>query len=357
MDSTTANQAVEAVRALTHELPTNDFGLPIGIYRVDLLPFHDYVPPNAATLALPSPSEAGNGSELLRQTEDHPCEAQATGTNQPQESSDPDPIPDTNGKGPYRIAGFLAKDLNQAFVPIQYDEGFPAFADGRPFWNRLDFEPQDVFYAFDQYLRMPLGRPSSFDEGGEIDNYGKEASGTRSLSALVDQLYPNLTGNELLGKIDQYRESFYLYYWGMRAHAYDLFRVAQHQKQQELRALETQDEHYIDARKIRARLMQYMGSEEEFWDLMTPKVGVDLLKQVAQLERISAGIPAAGPPGQKEDGDKHRSFELAFRTIAQTARPTVRASNEEGDAEVLTRALEDPDATEVLQELIIRQGG
>ena len=36
---------VMAIRQLTAELPLNDFGLPTGIYRTDLLPYHEYIPP------------------------------------------------------------------------------------------------------------------------------------------------------------------------------------------------------------------------------------------------------------------------------------------------------------------------
>ncbi len=349
-DMNTQSQAVEAIRALSAELPLNDFGLPIGIYRADLLPFHDYAPPNATALAIPDlrPSEMGDG----------PSDTDIALRPANPLSEGPDPSLPGVPEGPevdvseYRIAGFPAKALNQAFVPLQYDEGFPAFQDGRPFWSCLMWEPKDVFRAFESYLQMPLGRPSNPDE--DEDN-GEAASGTRGLSALIGTLFPHLSNTELLIKIEEYRENFYLYYWGMRTHAYDLFRVAQHQKQQELRALETQDEHYLDARKLRNRLMQYMNSEEEFWDLMTPKVAIDAFKSVTGLERISANLPAGGPPIAKEEGSG-QSFEVAFRTIAQTNRPQVRAITEE-NVEVLSKALEDPETTETLQELIIRVGG
>ncbi len=339
-------QAVNAIKALTHELPLNDFGLPVGIYRADLLPFHDYVPSDLTRSLRPVASDNGEESSSTELIKQLPCEVQLTEDSKPSNGAN-----GTNGE--YRIAGFLAKSLNQAFVPLQYDEGFPAFSDGRMFWDRLECEPHDTYLAFDQYLKMPLGRPGDSDE----DDPGEAASGTRSLSTLIARLHPNLSNTALLLRIEAYREYFYLYYWGMRAHAYDLFRVAQHQKQQELRQLETQDEHYVDARKIRSRLMKYMASEEEFWDLMTPKVASDLLKQTTQLERISAGIPAGGPAMIKDDDERrHQPFEIAFRSIAQTSRPQVRAT-EEADGEALSKALEDPEQTRVLQELIIRTTG
>lgn len=351
------NHTIDAVRQLTDELPLNDFGLPIGIYRCDLLPFHDYIPNapklnGSQDLGKESPEQGANGvdtesSEVSNKSSEGSSNQEVVVC--PAIASDGDPsVPDV-----YRIAGFPAKALNQAFVPLQYDEGFPAFLDGSPFWGRLEYEPQDTFYAFDRYLKMPLGAPRDLEK--DESDPGTPATGTRSLNALVSQIHPLLTDTELLLQIDKYHEDFHLYYWGMRAHAYDLFRVAQHQKQQELRQLETQDEHYIDARKIRGRLLQYMTSEEEFWDLMTPKVASDLLKSTTQLERISAGLPASGPMSEQNE-KTHAPFEMTFRTIAQTSRPRVRATTNE-DGEVLSKALEDPVATELLQELVIKSGG
>ncbi len=43
---------VEALRALQAEIPLNDFGLPTGIYRTDLLPFHDYHPESRSKSSL-----------------------------------------------------------------------------------------------------------------------------------------------------------------------------------------------------------------------------------------------------------------------------------------------------------------
>ncbi|KKL47122.1 hypothetical protein LCGC14_2338710 [marine sediment metagenome] len=142
----------------------------------------------------------------------------------------------------------------------------------------------------------------------------------------------------------------------MRAHAYDLFRVARYRQQQEHRAIETQDEHYIESRRLRHRLMQYMNDDEEFWALMTPKIGVDMLKMVTGLERVSAGMPAAGPINEQGEGRAGQPFEIAFRTVAQTNR-TTKGTVVTDEGEVLDNALKDPKTTEVLQELIIRSGG
>jgi len=327
---------VEALRALQSEIPLNDFGLPTGIYRTDLLPFHDYQPhkPNGANNVklLGSPEESEGAPDGSR-SDDLTVAPQA------------DPLTD------YRIAGFPAQALSNAYVPLQYDEGFPAFLSGSPFWCRLEYEPGDAFQAFDRYLHMNMGKSANQDE----DEYdGKAASGTRSLSTLVAELHP---GSDILRMTEIYQTYYHLYYWGSRAHAFDLFRVAQFRKQTELRAIETQDEHYVASKRLRHRLGQYFENETEFWDLMTPKVAIDFFKTVTQLERISSGVPAAGPESESREGLAGKPFELTFRTIAQTNRSAAAGTTVSEDGEVLDKALEDPAATELLQELIIRTGG
>jgi len=329
---------IRAIRALASEIPLNDFGLPTGIYRTDLLPYHDYKPhnPHNTPKALPMLAvDAIDHTDVLNEVD----------------------LTSLTTPDVYRIAGFPAQSLHGAFMPLQFDEGYPAFENGQPFWTRLEYEPSDAYEAFQRYLQMSLGKPGTQpeydDEDGEYD--GTEASGMRSISALATDMFPN---QRLLQMTQVFQEYYHLYYWGMRAHAYDLYRIAQHRTQQELRMVETQDEHYMASRRLRHRLMQYMNNEEEFWDMMTPKTGIDMFKTITSLERISAGMPAGGPINEAAEANRGKPFEVTMRTVAQTNRRIGDSSkiiSEEG--EVLDRALEDPNATEVLQELIIRTGG
>lgn len=320
----------DAIRNLTREIPLNDFGLPTGIYNPALLPLDDYLP-RGSELAIvhhvPSPSPP-------HEHEQEPQKNLAQDlTLVPQE-----PVRE------YRIAGFKPVALQQAFVPLQYEEGFPAFESGLPFWGRLDFEPLDAHLAFEAYLKMNLGTLAT---DLEEDYDGTAASGTRSIATLCAAQFPDDQINTMVQIFTGY---YHTYYWGLRAHAFDLFRTAEFSKRQELRALETQNDHYYQARRLRHKLQQYMDSDEEFWDLMTPKVAVGMLKDLMQLERISAGIPAAGPPGEAEG----RSFEAILRTTANTNRKGGQGNIIDESGEVLDRALEDPASVEILQELIIR---
>lgn len=348
---------VEAIRGLTSELPLNDFGMPLGIYRADLLPFHDYV----------APSELRTPSATPLMLESDTAPRVGDGSSEDEHIHDPvhepvkvDPDPSLNGNGVdaaadvsiYRIAGFPAAELNQSFVPLQYDEGFPAFHDGAPFWTRLSYEPQEAYAAFNQYLSMSLGFVGDPEDD---EDYGYAAKGTRSLNDLVARMHPRLRDELLLQQIDAYRRNYYLYYWNLRAKAYDLFRVVEFRHQTETRALETQDSHYLFARKLRCRIEAYMDTDENFMDFMTPKVAVDVMKMATGLERISVNLPAAGPA---PDGRAQpTTFELAYRTYAQTARGEDASVVSVDGIDILEGVLNDPTRTRLLQELIIKSGG
>ena len=350
---------MEALRGLQAEIPLNDFGLPTGIYRTDLLPFHDYHPGEARA----RPKTLNHDNPVVFEppkTLDHDTVTVSLGSlgeseGAPDGSRDGDLVvaPQVHPYVPqeYRIAGFEAHALAKAYVPLQYDEGFPAFDNGSPFWGRLEYEPIDAFQAFQRYLEMNFGKPADPEDE---DDHGKAASGTRSVSQLAAQLHPD---SDLIKMADVYQGYYHLYYWGSRAHSYDLFRVAQYRKMQELRAVETQDEHYIESRRLRSRLNQFFENEEDFWDMLTPKTAIDFFKTLTGLERISAGVPAGGPQTPEQAAGAGKPFEVHLRTIAQTNRGTSDGHTLTEDGEVLDKALEDPATTELLQTLIIRHGG
>jgi len=366
----------DVMRDLVGELPLNDFGLPTGIYRSDLLPFHLY--DSTPTQELPETVVEQDPPELLPlipAAESAPAASAHAAPEGP--PVDPfallsglgDGLPDMMNRpkdrdrnivvkpiiplGDYRIAGFPADELQKAFMPLQYDEGFPAFENGSSFWHRLPFEPQDAYQVFERYMMMSFGRMADREDE---DDCGESAAGTRSLGMLLTQLHPTADDTKLLMLSDKFKEYYHLYYWGLRIRSYDLFRVTQHRQQQEIRAIETQDDHYLNSRRMRARLETYMDEDEDFWDMMTPKTAIDMHKHLTSLERISAGVPASGP--QQKDSEGGKSFEMEFRTVAQSQRGDSGDGtliSEEG--EILDQVLDDPLAVEVLQKLIIRTGG
>lgn len=86
----------DAFRQACQGTPTNDYGLPVFIYRPDLVP-----------------------ADIFQRSED-----------------------DRLGV------------LQSAMIDIIYDEGFPTFSDGTAFWSCMPFEPDDAYAAFKVYLEM-----------------------------------------------------------------------------------------------------------------------------------------------------------------------------------------------------------
>lgn len=329
---------VDAIKALRNEIPLTDFGLPTGIFRPDMLPYHDYKPPSPRTPSVPSVPP----TPLLEPPVESAVPSQAL------QVSTADTA-DTGSGHEYRIAGFPAESVHKAFVPLEFEEGIPVFNNGLPFWCRMDYEPLEAFQAFNEYLQMQRGRPGT-DE--DEDYGGVSASGVRGVAALAEKMY----NGKAVEMLPQLQEFYHLYYWGARSRAYDLYRVAQHRQSQELRAMETQDEHYVLARRIMHRLRNYFDEDELCWDLMTPAVATKLLAEVAKLERVSAGLPAAGPAGEAQSDRAGTPFEMLIRTLSNDHRVESGTTvDEEGN--ILEEALQDSNSVGALQELILRFNG
>lgn len=72
----------------------------------------------------------------------------------------------------------LSDILEAAYVDLHTDEGFPAFPDGRPFWNRMDCESPFAFHVFKIYLDMGDTGPRSMEsllESTEVLHHVKQA--------------------------------------------------------------------------------------------------------------------------------------------------------------------------------------
>jgi hypothetical protein len=89
------NSRAQTLKRLTMDIPNNEFGLPVFIYRVDLLPDDFYL--------------------------------------QSRESQD--------------------QLLNAAYIEIDYAEGYPTI-EGVPVWNRLEFEPLKAYQQFEKYIEL-----------------------------------------------------------------------------------------------------------------------------------------------------------------------------------------------------------
>jgi len=363
------NHQYHVMRELQYNTPLNSFGLPNGIYRLDLLPFHNYIPKGtiAGNTNTNTNANANTNVDVDANTNDANDDMLRTEESQQRMNL-------VEAYDEQRIAGFRRKDLLIAYTDLHYAEGFPAFQNGSPFWSKLLWEPMDAYTAFEHYLQF------------SIDT--KETQGDteiRSISALASRL--SLRGynpEQIAVAQEQFSRWSVLYYWTYRAKAYDLYRVVQHRKSLELRAIETTDNHYLIAKKLFQKLEVYLEDEERFWDLLTPKVAVDLLKTLTGLQRLSAGLPM-GAPNAIGKGEHlgagigsmvtaGQSMEVILRQVAQSAGLGVGGgtvgggiegttldqngniiSQAKGDS-LLNRVMANPDLTAITQELIIKLG-
>ena len=358
-----------AIQQLLAVSQQNEYGFPLGIYRPDMLPLHDYLPDSQAVDTLfgldfdrESDSEvigADDGSPLLLEhgdTDGHDEDAQTAA-----EGSDSDADTDSEDKptnysysqpvasGPSRIAGFQARDLEPATVALGFDEGFPTLPDGRPVWDRFSYETFDQYIAFQAYLELPTVN-----------------GGVRMLRDLAQ----TLEENELLEigewQYEQYTAKFqtisHIYYWNLRARAYDIFKSAAHRKKMEMQSLQVQDSHFDVSSRLLTRLLTYMEDEEDFWEMMSPKVGIDFLKTLTQMQRVSSGLPATTPATATKGGEGNGGgmpFEMILRTISQQGQKVIDGdalAQDNGENQLASRILQDPDATRLAQELILRVG-
>lgn len=345
-------------RELIEKVPTNDYGLPIGIYRPDLLPEPDLEDASIGGASEDPESSVGDGSssegetvivgEVLPQEYSHPTITHGTDGIDILEddigTSPPTHVSDGKAKAgnliPQRKS--LASNLSHsaikaAYVPLSYDEGYPTLPYGLPIWGQFPFESSKAYEVFQAYLLMP-----------QADEMGVSA---RMLSEL-----PRLAAEHGAAvKLSEVYEYFHLYYWGIRTKAYDMFQTAARKKQEELRTISVTNKHYDFADRLMRKLEEYMEDEEDFWDMMTPKTAVDMLKTVTALQRTSVGLPASGP-AQHGKGDDPRGMSLEFimRQVAQKTSVAKDHDTIDEQGNILNDILDDPEMTNVAQELILR---
>lgn len=168
---------------------------------------------------------------------------------------------------PLRVGPEGIRELNSiievAKVPLTYDEGYPQMRTGMPFWKQMEFEPREAHDAFIFYL---------------------ELDGARKLSDLIAYSMGDL------------QTWYHMYYWDYRVKAFDLYRVADHQRVKLRRMLSTEDRHYRMAEKLFAQVNEIFQGSDFVGKLaeMDPDKLVKVMETVVKVQRISAGLPAQG---------------------------------------------------------------
>lgn len=211
--------------------------------------------------------------------------------------------------------------LTSAMCPIVYDEGFPAFEDGQPIWSQLPFESADSYRYFCLYLEQALEK------------------GVRLLEQVAEDAQTHLP---LL------MDYFHLYYWKIRARAYDQYITVVHEKKRLHRLMHCDDSHYIMAENLLKQCYNYFASID--WEKLDPAVVERMIPKMVEIMRKSAG--------EKQFGDNPipQTVEMILRQMTRTdlAAAEGESANRNQSIETL---LTDPKAAEIAQELIIRMGG
>ena len=258
------------------KLPLNEYGLPEGIYRPDLLPSDPY----AAATSVAS-TDAGSEEAAPPPSEGDTLKA----------SLEPTSLA-VHGQ---QATDILLADtrIRVAYVPLNHQEGFTSLPDGRPFWYRQDFEPVEAFAAFEVYLAQ-----------------GRE--GVHQLFLLQEELDP---GTKKALESVNLSELYHLYYWGWRAKAFDLFDSALRRRQRAIRAADMEDYHYLLSERMLNMGIAFLQTDE-FRDNLSPKVALDMIKQAMAGQRVSSGLPVNGPTG-REDVEVVASLEVHMQQAAK----------------------------------------
>ncbi len=226
--------------------------------------------------------------------------------------------------------------LHSATIDLSYREGYPTLADGKPFWSRMEFEPQELYDAFDVYLNMA------------------SLYGVRGIEALAREPGINLSMQRL-------SEAFAYFYWAPRCKAFDLFRVAAYQKVRESRIMQTNDRHFLETERLLTNLKTYFNTLDDNGDVawladLTPGVAVTCLEKLAKLQRIALDLPAHGSSTPAEGSlPPNAHLEVVMRTLAQRADGDLAESRTHATTDV-DMLLDNPEAARLAQELIIKVG-
>ena len=330
------HEQTSLIRDLSERTKRNQFGLPEGIYRCDLLTANQSANggDHAPALLNEGESQVDYGSLVIDLSDGHSGRDGPNIASNGSTKGHDEPDPQLASKAdegaasdvPMVVPLRVSTENHIAYVSISYVEGFPTLPNNMPLWLRFDWEPPEAFQAFEAYRES-----------------GKDRA--RQLASLeVDTVNGYDTSN--------YADLFWLYYWADRARAYDLFRTAEFRKRQYNRALELDDDHYLKAAKLFNVACEYIDSED-FIDQLTPKAAIDLLKVAAQLQRVSVGLPAQAPAeAAKREG---MSIEVILENLAQSGavakHPEATVIDEAGYQ--LDRLLADPEQAALAQRLII----
>jgi len=187
-------------------------------------------------------------------------------------------------------------DVDDAIVPLQYSDGYPATEYGTPFWECLENEPTEYFDLFKKY------RESS---------YIKHLQGRKAGDPIQPIKTNGLTGGRMLTHVSNQTDTdrqvlrtiALMYHWALRARCYDLFMEKQLQARRDAEIQYMQSEHHRAARQIFERCEKWL---EKHADALNPKTALEWMQMSIELERLSLGLPKDKPPGSADEDRQDR---------------------------------------------------
>lgn len=303
------------LRKASQRTPTTAEDLPIGFYRVDLLPINQ-----------PDIEEVPESAESTDDTQEGqgPDAKQTRAANKQLEE---------------------VQALQAAYIELSYEHGYPTIPTGEPFWHKLDYEPGLAYSLFQTYLEQDIQGGRDLSALAEDEEFLKVFAASRGQA--------EATKSEALAELNEF---FILYYWRPRAKAHDIYKEAAYRHMRMKRAMSAEDHHYTLAGKALEAVETYLLSED-FGKGLTPRHALDALTKLVAIQRISAGLPAAGPLAAK-DVPQSTQFEGILRQIgiqaAQQQGEGLGPDSMHGKSQVLDKIMRDPHTVKQMQELIIR---
>lgn len=307
MDSSIASAAttstlVRIVEALCEQTPNTQYQLPEGFYRADLL---SSLVPAFERQTLPEEEEVLD----------------------------------------------LRTQANHAFVPLSYEDGYPALEKTQaPFWYRLPHEDEDTYELFQHYVLLG-------SEGARIvDDH---------FHLLPARLKHRFSPEEILSIKT-------LYYWVPRAKAYDAFDTMVRRRQRTAYSSQAEDRHYHVSELLLRKAVAFVQSDS-FLDGMNTKTALEAVKLAVALQRQSLGLqPNTG--GESKAPTIDMQFEL-HRTMNPQAEDSEFHGNRNDASELIMlpdgtkvprgvsssatkirEVLRDPETLRIAESLVIKMG-
>lgn len=206
--------------------------------------------------------------------------------------------------------------LNSAILHLDYSEGFPSI-NSFALWQQFPWESKEAYAAFLHYLDQP---------------------GARALHVIEAYTIELMT------------EYFHQNYWAFRALAFDMFKVAHHNRLRERRIMSTENLHFEESERVLKRVTQAIGQiSDDDLAKVDPSSLVGMMERLTNIQRKAAGLSQAGGKDE-EKGGKLQSVEVTMRKVAEVNTPSRKAD----DSFDMDNLLSNPEAIDAAQDLIIK---